>query len=296
MDEFELISRLIERLPPQDGSRVRLGPGDDAAVGEPTGPTATTVDAIVEGVHFTLPEYSAAAVGRKALATALSDLAAMGAEPGEAYVVLGVRDGIDEQFLLDLHEGMAELAETTGTVLAGGDIVRSPALLVSVTAVGHEADGAGFVTRAGASPGEVLAVTGELGGAAAGLRQVPEPRLEAGLALARGGATAMIDISDGLGADAAHIAEASGVRLEIDADRVPVEEGASREQALGGGEDYELLVALPPDALEDAKAAVAETGVELTQIGEVAEGSGSSLPADGFKHDIGHATQDPSDP
>ncbi len=278
--------------------------------------TVTTVDALIEDIHFRLPEFPPEAVGRKALAAGLSDLAAMGAEASEAYVVLGTPDGTEESFLLELHGGMTALAEECGVDLLGGDVNRAPVLLLSVTAVGREPDGGRLVSRAGASPGDVLVVTGELGGAAAALKLIeegstgdtealiarqfaPVPRLAAGRALADAGATAMIDLSDGLGADAAHIAAASGVAVEVELERIPVQAGVSavagsdeagRELAASGGEDYELLAAIPADALDAARAAVKP--VPLTEIGAVTDGTGVAirdeagreLDAEGFKH------------
>jgi thiamine-monophosphate kinase len=306
MPEFELIEKLRAILP-GDGPGVRLGSGDDAAVTEPRGATATSVDAIVEGVHFTLPQFSPEAVGHKALAAALSDLAAMGAEAGEAYVVLGLPESAGEELCLGVAEGIAKLARRTGTAIAGGDITASPVLTVTVTAVGHEAPGSRLLSRAGARRGDVVAVTGELGGAAAALRLLtgggaaaepgapaallarqlsPEPRLAAGRVLADAGATAMIDVSDGLGADAGHVASAGAVRIEIEMASVPIQAGvgevaggpaAALEMAAGGGEDFELLACLPAEAFAAARAAVERAGVPLTAIGIVAGGSGVSL-------------------
>jgi thiamine-monophosphate kinase len=315
MGEFELLARVRERLPPP-GPRVRLGSGDDAAVTVPGGATATSVDALVEGVHFRRGQGSLAQIGAKALATALSDLAAMGAEAGEAYVALGIPPDLDEGSCLELLDGLGTLAVETGTDLAGGDVSRAPVLSLAVTVVGHAASPELLVTRAGARPGDLLAVTGELGGAAAGLllldaetrersqihpdsgqnydrnrlveRQLePRPRLAAGRALAATGATAMIDLSDGLGGDAGHLAEASGVRLEIEAAALPLASGVAEiaaaagkdplELAAGGGEDYELLVALPPKRLGEATEAVTETGTELTRIGVVLAGKGVEI-------------------
>lgn len=310
--EFDLIAALVERLP-SPGGQVRVGSGDDAAVTEPRArASATTVDAIVEGVHFTLPEFPLRAVGRKALAASLSDLAAMGAEPGEAYVALGVPDGLGHTDLIELADGLAEVAEREGVSVVGGDVTRAPALSLAVTCIGHEPDGAGFVTRSGARPGDVVAVTGELGGAAAALKLLtnpassasrtgvgaeldadvrerllarqldPRPRLEAGRALARHGATAMIDVSDGVGADAGHLARASGVRVEIEAGRLPLAAGAAEVAggedgavalALSGGEDFELLLALPADRLEEARAGL-DAPYGLAEIGRITEGEG----------------------
>jgi thiamine-monophosphate kinase len=317
MGEFELLERIRERLAP-DGPRVVLGSGDDAAVTVPGGATATSVDAVVDGVHFRRDRASLGQIGHKALATALSDLAAMGAEPGEAYVFLGVPDDLDEAGCLELLDGLLELAAATATMLTGGDVSRAPALALATTVVGHAAAPEDLVTRAGARPGDALAVTGELGGAAAGLlllertdcgldhtgggsspqsaaaraalvaRQLePWPRLDAGRALARAGATAMIDLSDGLAGDARHLAAASGAALRVDASALPLAAGVAEvagaagrdplELAASGGEDYELLVALPRERLDAAAAAVAATGTALTPIGEVLAGAGVEI-------------------
>jgi thiamine-monophosphate kinase len=308
--EFDLIAAINERLP-GDGERVRIPSGDDAAVIEAGSASAVSVDAVVDGVHFRLEDFGAAAVGRKALAAGLSDLAAMGAQPGEAYVVVAAPAELEDDALLGIADGLAEVASRHGVTVAGGDLVSSPVLVVSVTAVGYEPEGARLVTRAGASPGDLLAVTGRLGGAAGALalleddagplspeltedmlaRQLdPTPRLREGVALAAQGATAMIDVSDGLGADAGHLARSSGCRLEIDVERIPLQEGlaevtggsgAAVELAAAGGEDYELLVALPPDRMAGAAEAVAAAEGELTEIGYVVEGQGVALKLPG---------------
>lgn len=286
MGEFELLDRIRARLP-QPGPRVLLGSGDDAAVTVPGGATATSVDALVDGVHFRREWSTPAQIGAKALAVALSDLAAMGAEPGEAYVVLGIPTDLDENGCLELLEGIAKVAEETGTTLAGGDVTRAPALTLAVTVVGHARSTDNLVTRSGARPGDALVVTGELGGAAAGLlsleaderrpeliaRQLePKPRLAEGRTLAKAGATAMIDLSDGLGGDANHLARASGVGLRIDATALPLTDGVTDlTLAVSGGEDYELLAALPEEKLADAVAKVENHG-RLTRIGTVIAG------------------------
>jgi thiamine-monophosphate kinase len=295
MGEFELLALLRERLPTA-GPQVRLGSGDDAAVTVPGGAVATSVDALVEGVHFRRETASPRQIGRKAISTALSDLAAMGAAPGEAYVWLGAPEGMDEAELLEVGEGLAAVAAETGTTIAGGDLTRAPVLSLAVTVTGHAPRAEDFVTRAGARPGDTLVVTGELGGAAAGLllledpsldgdaalraRQLdPTPRLAAGQALAAAGATAMIDLSDGLAGDAGHLASASGALLVVDADALPIAPGVVAvaaatgrdplELAAAGGEDYELLAALPPAALAAAQEALASLGTPLTAIGRV---------------------------
>ena len=315
--EFDLIARLVERLG-SEGPNLRVGSGDDAAVTDPGGrATASTVDAVVEGVHFTLPEFPLAAVGRKALAAALSDLAAMGADPGEAYVVLAAPERFGTDELLEIGDGVGEVAEREGIAIAGGDVSRAPALTLAVTCVGYEPEGSSFVTRAGARAGDAVVLTGELGGAAAALsiltgggirsgesgallrRQLdPVPRLAAGRALAVAGATAMIDVSDGLGADAGHLARASGVALEIELELVPAAAGLdagvseARQMLVSGGEDFELLATVRPERLGEAAAAVAATGTRLTRIGQVAAGEGAAIrdkegrevEASGFDH------------
>jgi thiamine-monophosphate kinase len=310
MGEFELLAKLRGRLP-APGPRVELGSGDDAAVTVPDGATATSVDAIVDGVHFRRSEAPPRAIGRKALATALSDLAAMGAEAGEAYVVLGAPGDLEEDEFDDLLAGLLELAAETGTTLAGGDLTRAPALTLAVTVVGHAPGPGDFVPRSGAQAGDVLVVTGELGGAAAGRllldrpelatavsetvadnlrrRQLdPTPRLHSGRALAAAGARAMIDLSDGLAGDAQHLARAGGVALGLEARSLPLAAGVAEiaaaagldplELAASGGEDYELLAALPQASLAAASTAIDAAGeTKLTEIGGVSAGEGVEL-------------------
>lgn len=320
--EFELLAKVWERLPGA-GPRVRLGAGDDAAVTVPGGATATSVDALVEGVHFRRGQAELSLVGRKALATALSDLAAMGAEAGEAYVAIGIPTDLDEDDCLRLVDGIVSLAAETGTTVAGGDVTRAPVLVLTVTVVGHAARAEDLVGRGGARPGDQLVLTGEIGGAAAGLlllerpelaeavaeetaarlrgRQLdPTPRLGAGRALAAAGATAMIDLSDGLGGDAAHLAERSGAAIRIEAGALPLAKGVAEvaaaagreplELACSGGEDYELLAALPPDRLGEASVAIGEAAeTTLTPVGEVVAGNGVEirLPGGGRVEPVG---------
>jgi thiamine-monophosphate kinase len=317
LGEFELIARLAESIerarrgqPAAWGSAVRVDTGDDAAVTVPGGATATSVDALVEGVHFRREAISAESLGAKALTVALSDLAAMGAEPGEAYVQLGVPGSVDDGYCLALGAGLAAAAAEYHVAVVWGDMTRAPVLLFAMTVVGHRPVADDFVLRSGAIPGDALTVTGELGGAAAGLllldrpelaegidgedaerlrgrQTAPAARIGAGLALAESGASAMIDVSDGLGADASHVAAASGARLVIELERLPVQAGVAQvasaagfevaELAAGRGEDYELLAALPEDRLADATRAVTDAGTGLTRIGRVEEGEGVAL-------------------
>ena len=327
--EFDLIGAIRERMEATvagaAGARVRIGIGDDAAVTVPGGAVATSVDALVDGVGFRRRWCPPRAVGRKALAAALSDLAAMGAEPGEAYVWLGMPTDFAAAEALELADGIAALAVESGVAVLGGDVTAAAALSVCVTAVGHAAVAEDLVGRAGAEPGFALCATGDFGGAAAGLmvlehgsvvaevgvaareavvaRQLdPTPRLKAGRALAAAGARAMIDVSDGLGADAERLSAASGLGIEIEIERVPMADGvrdvaeaAGRdpvELALSGGEDYELLCALPRAALDRAAEAAAAAGTTLTEIGSFVPAGpvrlrlpgGRSVPVSGHDH------------
>jgi thiamine-monophosphate kinase len=317
--EFELIDRLAsvsDSRPP-----LTTGIGDDASVAVHAGQTATSVDAIVEGVHFRREWSSPLQIAIKATGTALSDIAAMAADPGEVYVTLGVPADTPRAFLEALADGFAEAAAGFGVCLAGGDTVASPVMFISVTAVGRAPAGEPLILRSGAAVGDLVAVTGEFGGARAGLfllesggpegkgappagamstalrrglesRQLePRPQLEAGSALRGSGANSLVDVSDGLAADLGHVARASGVAIEIDCGRVPVQAGVAEvaetagleaiDLALSGGEDYELAFTLPAVAFERVEGLFAPLGCGLTVIGEVRSGSGVQLVTDG---------------
>jgi thiamine-monophosphate kinase len=303
---------------------VLRGVGDDASVVRARALCVTSVDAMIEGVHFRLREgwATAAEVGHRALAGALSDLAAMGADPGEAYIVLGLPAGFSEDRSLELIRGAAALARETGTVIAGGDVVAAPVLTVSVTAVGWADRADRLVGRDGARPGDLVGVTGRLGGAGGALALMegrsaatrgsrallerarwPRPRLAEGRALAAGGVHAMIDLSDGIATDAGHIARASGVELRVEVSSLPLAEGLSElsaelgeppwRLAAAAGEDYELCFCVPPDDRSRAQDAVAEVAdTALTWVGEAADGPpgvllverGEHVRLEGFEH------------
>ena len=280
------------------GNRVARWIGDDAAVVRAGGAVAAvSTDAMVEGVHFRLDWISAADAGHRALAGALSDLAAMGARAGEAYVALGVGGSLNAAGALELMEGAEALAEQCDVTIAGGDVVRSPAAFVTVTVIGWADSAAALVGRAGAQPGDLVGVTGPLGGAAAALSLLrnggpagehdgaiiarharPMPRLAAGRALAAAGVHAMIDLSDGLASDAAIIAARSGVALEIDLGALPLAAGvADPALAAAGGEDYELCFTAAPSDREHIDAVLAQ----VSWVGRALPGNGLRFLQDG---------------
>jgi thiamine-monophosphate kinase len=246
----------------------------------------TSIDTVVEGTHFRLSTHTPADVGWKALASALSDLAAMGARSGEAYVSLVLPVGFEGA--LELVTAMEELAGACETTIAGGDVTAGPALVVSVAVTGWVDDEREVIGRDGARPGDLVGVTGELGGSEAGRRLLergerepdglvrrhlrPRPRLREGRALAAAGVSAMIDLSDGLATDARHVATRSGAQLRVELERLPRASGVSPEAAAAGGDDYELLVTVPPK-----RRGAVEAAAPLTWIGTVAEGEGLVL-------------------
>jgi thiamine-monophosphate kinase len=322
MRELDLIEQL-EAVFSRPGPRLVRGLGDDAAVVRAAGYAVTSVDAMIDGVHFRSTQLAAQDIGHRALAGALSDLAAMGVPAGEAYLVLGVPSGAEPGDLVQLAEGAQRLAEEVGVTIAGGDVTRAPALTVSVTAVGWSADPREIVGRDGARPGDVIGVTGLLGGSGAGLAMIegradkaeltdetrcllyeryarPLPRLAEGERLARVGARAMIDLSDGLASDAGHLARRSGVRIELSLAALPLAPGVDevaaaldldpRALAATAGEDYELCVCLPAAAAQSAQAAWPTTTAALSLIGTVVDGPSEVVFTDaadalsGFEH------------
>lgn len=295
--EFELIRRYFTPAPPGPEAGVSLGVGDDCTLLAPAGGQrlAVSVDTSVAGIHFP-GAAPAAAIGHRALAVSLSDLAAMGARARWCLMSLTLPAADDDAWLGGVARGFHALCDATGTALVGGDVTRGE-LAIGVTVMG-EVPPEEALTRHGARPGDVLAVTGALGGGAGGLALwqrgerdlahpllarylLPQPRLEAGLAL-RGLARAAIDVSDGLLADLGHVLEGSGVGAELTPETLPLAEGlcealgaaAAREAALHGGDDYELLVALPPEHFATARGRLAERGLALTEIGRLVEAPG----------------------
>ncbi|GHB25215.1 thiamine-phosphate kinase [Salinicola rhizosphaerae] len=312
LSEFELIARYLSR--PTGGERidVAVGNGDDCAVLTPTPghQIAISVDTSVSDVHFP-HDAPPAAIGHRALAVALSDLAAMGARARWCCMALTL-PAVDEDWVEAFAEGFQTLALRSGCAWIGGDVTRGQ-LAVSVTVHGELPAGSAL-KRSGAKPGDVIAVTGYPGRAAAGLERWqqgerdethpllaaylrPEPRLAAGEAL-RGLAHAAIDISDGLVADLRHLMTASGVAARLEIESLPLatplratlETETVRRLALGGGDDYELLLTLNESDLPEAQRRLAALHLPLTAVGRVVEGDGihglspTDLAHDGWDH------------
>ncbi|MEO0422397.1 MAG: thiamine-phosphate kinase [Pseudomonadota bacterium] len=310
MDEFALIERFFASAG-VERPEVRLGVGDDAALVAPPPDhlAAIATDTIVSGVHFP-PETDPAAIGHRALGVNLSDLAAMGATPAYALIALSLPRA-ESKWLAAFAEAFGALAHAHGVAIIGGDTTRSEVLTVTVTVVGWLAPGAVALTRSGARAGDLLAVSGTPGDAAAGLASLregdtsahartlqqrfafPAPRVACGQRLL-GVATSAIDVSDGLLADGQKLAEASGARLVIEARSLPVSEalvqGHGRDGAehfaLTGGDDYELLFTLPRECEPALVAIASDAACPLSVIGEVVEvdgalGPGASVTRDG---------------
>ena len=300
LGESGLIARIKERIGPAPEGETWTG--DDAAVIVTSGPRELiTTDFIVEDVDFTLATFPPDAIGWKAMAVNASDIAAMGGVPRHAVVSISLRPDLFVEQVDGILDGILAAAEEWEVAGVGGDISGASEVMVSVTLVGSAGPG-GIVYRSGASVGEAICVTGCLGGAAGGLiedrkgyREAGEPgglrqrqlypraRVEEGRRLASAGATAMIDVSDGLAVDLDRLMEASGTGCRVDLDAVPVDPALDAlriplgagfdplELAVTGGEDFELLFTIDDGAFDEVRARVVELGTEVTRLGVVTE-------------------------
>ena len=300
LDEDSLIA-MIAAACGAPSRPLRVGIGDDAAAWKPNPHhiALVTTDMIVDDVHFRTRDSSATLIGRKALAKSLSDIAAMGGRPVLAVIALGVTAELDEAWYRSFYEGMNELARATHCAIAGGDIVRAPVLTIGVTVIG-EVRKTSMRLRSGARVGDVIAVTGALGLAAAGLRALdsgagrerfkeaidayerPQPRIDDGVFLgSRHAVHALMDISDGLSTDVRRMARASGVDAVIERDALFVHpalrdvDGDALDLILNGGDDYELIASIDKRAFEHvARSFRSRAGRPLRAVGRFESGDG----------------------
>ena len=310
LGEFGLIEKLVARLgEPRPDTVIGAGPDDTAVLRLPNRRLQlATIDTQVEGVHFRRGGASAHDVGRKLAAVNLSDIAAMGGSPTHALATLSAPADLDAEWALDLVSGVAEELSRWGADLVGGNIARHEGLVIDLALLG-EVEPDHLLLRSGARPGDVVMVTGGLGGAAAGLAlldaptagtvssvveaahrgevrsrlRTPEPRLAVGAIIRNMGATACLDISDGLASDVGHLCNQSGIGVRIRAASLPIS-AATRAVAaalgsdavtwaVSGGEDYELLFTVRADCADELAATVwRDTGVPVTAIGWANEG------------------------
>ena len=277
MLERELIAKLRSRTRKESGSDVRVSIGDDCAVlsvrdGEEL---LVTTDLCIEGVHFLREWQGPGSIGHWCVTRGLSDIAAMGGRAVAVFLSFACPRDTSEDWIGCFFQGVTETAEKHGATLAGGDVAGfSAAVIADVTVVGAAPKGTA-VLRSGARVGDGVYVSGALGAAAAELKRLqagelerrafePQPQLQLGQRL-RGVASAMIDISDGLSTDLAHLCEESGVSAEIDASAIPVARGATVEDALHGGDEYQLLFTAPEDVLSRDP----RRGQKATRIGKI---------------------------
>ncbi len=307
--EFGLIERISRFLPPSP-SDVIVGIGDDVAVLKTSGHDylLATCDIQVEGVHFLLDSITPYQLGRKTIAINVSDIAAMGGNPLWALVSLAIPEDTEVGWIDDLYRGMQDQADLAKASIVGGNLSRMEARAVIDIALMGRISPNHLIQRNGARPGDTVLVTGFPGESRAGLELIrrpglrvrdqirekllerhltPQPRLLEGQLLARSGLVhAMVDVSDGLLADLAHICKASGKGAEIEADALPISEAVSEmagaagtdllDWVIAGGEDYELLFTAGADVVSRIKRMLLdETGTECTEIGRITEEPGT---------------------
>jgi thiamine-monophosphate kinase len=300
LGEFGLID-LLAKMVGGDDERLLIGIGDDAAAwqGDDSIQLAS-VDSFIQGVHFTLETTPWPDVGGKALAVNLSDIAAMGGIPRYALASLALPDDSEVEDVAALYNGMLKVGKQYGVSIIGGDISKAPLVAITITILGSSPTEK-ILTRSSAKAGDIVAVTGNLGAAAAGMALLenerhldkeaeshlkdaflhPTPRIAEGLLLVEQGVKTAIDISDGLIADLGQICKASGVGARVEVERVPVEPAVKTafsekalELALSGGEDYELLFTASAEIVDKVKKAASGP---VTAIGEIVAGTGVSL-------------------
>ena len=303
LGEFALIAAVAGVAPTAE--QVLVGPGDDAAqIRTTTGSVLMSTDLLIEGRHFRRDWSSAADVGHKAAAANLADIAAMGGTATALTVGFAAPPDLDPGWAIEMSAGLAEEAALVGAAVVGGDVTAADQVMIAVALIGESL--AAPVLRSGARAGDVVAAIGRIGWAAAGYHVLargfrsprvivsahrrPDPPYAAGPAAAAAGATAMVDVSDGLLADLGHVADASGVAIDV---RAAAFEIAEPLQAVGaalgvdplsfiltGGDDHTLVATFGPDA---------ELPAGFTVIGQVADGSGVTIDGTTYEGETGHA-------
>lgn len=304
--EFGLIDQITADLP--TGPAVRLGVGDDCAVLRFAGDVAVSTDTMVENVHFRREWSSAHDVGRKAVASCVADAEAMGAVPTALVMSLAAPPELPVAWAQEFSAGVRQECELAGVWLVGGDTTAAPLIVVTATVLGDLGEFAP-VTRAGARPGQVVAMIGRLGWAAAGMavlsrgfrspravvvaHRVPEPPYGQGRIAARAGATAMIDVSDGLLADLGHVARASGVQIDVDTSSLEIVEPQKAVAAaigggdplafqLTGGDDHALVATFEPGSVPPGWTVIAR--VADGEPGVLVDGTSWDSPTGGWQH------------
>ncbi len=308
MRELGLLDALWEIITPVTGPG-ELGPGDDAALVPLGGAAVVSVDQTVEGIHFDPALVTAEDFGWRSVATALSDLAAMGCKPTAVLIALSYPNTTTSEDLRAFAVGADAAAIQAGAKIFGGDISAGPVLSAAVTVIGEQPPDGTAIRRSGATVGDLVGVTGTLGASAGGLELLranpddpdghryrrPTALLAEGIALGGAGVTSMIDVSDGVATDAGHLGRASNARLEIDLQRIPIDPVCERaaqllgrdpsEIAVTGGEDFELLFTAPVPKTKGIERAA---GRPITWIGEVVSGEPGTNLADaglsGWQH------------
>ncbi|TCP55953.1 thiamine-phosphate kinase [Tumebacillus sp. BK434] len=320
LGEFGLIDRLVARLGEPDESVV-VGIGDDAAVVQyaPDMQVVTTTDMLVEGVHFRRDTIDDRSLGYKSLAVSISDIAAMGGRAKHAVLSLAIPADLDVERLEELYIGVQEICTEYGTHVVGGDVVNTAGpFVISVTVLG-EVEAGKALLRSGARPGDLIYLTGTVGGSAAGLEwleqgqglalseqqrqdllrfhQRPAPQVQGGRILLHSGAcTSANDVSDGVASELNEIAKMSGVQLVVNAEQIPVHDSVRAyadlrgldplQWALFGGEDYQLIGTIEAAKRAQLEALFATAGLTLTFIGQVEAGSGVVLVQDGARREL----------
>lgn len=282
LGEDAALRRLL-RFAPSQREGLLLGPGDDCAIAvrDDHWDMLLKTDALVEGVHF-LPQTEPRLIGRKALARAISDIASMGGLPEHALITLLAHPSRPVETLEGIYEGIRALAEEYGITLAGGEMSSLPhdGLAISVALTGRVEHGQA-VLRSGGKPGDILCVSGALGGSFQSGRHLTfTPRVACARRMMQSGKRphAMMDLSDGLAADLPRLARASNCDYELYTDQLPLHKECSVQQALCDGEDYELLIAMPPEYVDE----LAE--LKLTPIGRLIPGQAHEMSRGGWQH------------